>query len=229
MHEHEHCVFCVIASLSACAAAVVAQQPPDAAAKVMILRPARVFDGETLHSNWVVRVRGDRIEAAGPVASVASAGGAGARSAEHDAAARADRGAFARSAARLQRNILERSGSQGVTGRPDRARGEPFARDADGRIHDRARSRHRGGRVCRCGAETGSGAGHRPGPADDRHDARDRRDRQLCTERIRVAVAGAAGRRRSGRAGSGPRGARPGGARRRLDQGLCRLSLGGAR
>ena len=66
----------VIASLSACAAVVVAQQPPDAAAKVMILRPARVFDGETLHSNWVVRVRGDRIEAAGPEASVASAGGA---------------------------------------------------------------------------------------------------------------------------------------------------------
>ena len=66
----------VIAWLSACAAAVVAQQPPDVTAKVMILRPARVFDGETLHSNWAVRVRGDRIDAVGPAASVVPAGSA---------------------------------------------------------------------------------------------------------------------------------------------------------
>ena len=35
-----------------------------------LLRPARVFDGETLHEGWVVRVNGDRIEAAGPAGSV---------------------------------------------------------------------------------------------------------------------------------------------------------------
>ncbi|MBV9743126.1 MAG: amidohydrolase family protein [Acidobacteriia bacterium] len=35
----------------------------------VILKPARVFDGETMHENWAVRIRGDRIEAAGPVAS----------------------------------------------------------------------------------------------------------------------------------------------------------------
>jgi imidazolonepropionase-like amidohydrolase len=35
-----------------------------------VLKPARVFDGETLHEAWAVRVRGARIEAAGPAASI---------------------------------------------------------------------------------------------------------------------------------------------------------------
>jgi len=35
-----------------------------------LLQPARVFDGEAMHEGWVVRVRGDRIEAAGPAASI---------------------------------------------------------------------------------------------------------------------------------------------------------------
>jgi len=50
-----------------------ARQPP-AAADIVILRPDRVFDGETMHEGWVVRVRGDRIEAAGPAGSVDTAG-----------------------------------------------------------------------------------------------------------------------------------------------------------
>jgi imidazolonepropionase-like amidohydrolase len=41
---------------------------------VTVLRPARVFDGEAMHDGWAVRVRGRRIEAAGPAASVAAAG-----------------------------------------------------------------------------------------------------------------------------------------------------------
>ena len=41
-----------------------------------VLRPARVFDGEAMHEGWAVRVRGDRIEAAGPAASVNVAGAA---------------------------------------------------------------------------------------------------------------------------------------------------------
>ncbi|MEO6212022.1 MAG: amidohydrolase family protein [Vicinamibacterales bacterium] len=41
---------------------------------VTVLRPARVFDGEALHEGWAVRVRGDRIEAAGPAATIAAAG-----------------------------------------------------------------------------------------------------------------------------------------------------------
>jgi imidazolonepropionase-like amidohydrolase len=39
-----------------------------------VLKPARVFDGESTHEGWVVRVKGDRIEAAGPAASVDVAG-----------------------------------------------------------------------------------------------------------------------------------------------------------
>jgi len=36
----------------------------------MVLRPARVFDGDTMHQGWAVRVKGDRIDAAGPAASI---------------------------------------------------------------------------------------------------------------------------------------------------------------
>ena len=39
-----------------------------------LLKPARVFDGEAMHQGWAVRVAGDRIEAAGPAASVDAAG-----------------------------------------------------------------------------------------------------------------------------------------------------------
>ena len=39
-----------------------------------MLKPARVFDGETTHEGWAVRVRGARIEAVGPTASVDAAG-----------------------------------------------------------------------------------------------------------------------------------------------------------
>jgi imidazolonepropionase-like amidohydrolase len=39
-----------------------------------VLKPARVFDGETMHEGWAVRVRGDRIDAAGPAASIDTAG-----------------------------------------------------------------------------------------------------------------------------------------------------------
>jgi imidazolonepropionase-like amidohydrolase len=38
-----------------------------------VLHPARVFDGETMHEGWSVRVRGNRIEAAGPTVDPAGA------------------------------------------------------------------------------------------------------------------------------------------------------------
>ena len=41
---------------------------------VTLLRPARVFDGETIHPGWVVRVKGNRIDAAGPAASIDAVG-----------------------------------------------------------------------------------------------------------------------------------------------------------
>jgi imidazolonepropionase-like amidohydrolase len=40
----------------------------------MLLKPARVFDGEAMHEGWAVRVAGDRIQAAGPSAAVDAAG-----------------------------------------------------------------------------------------------------------------------------------------------------------
>src|SRR5829696_6564350 len=39
---------------------------------VTLLRPARVFDGESMHDGWIVRVRGERIESAGPASEAAS-------------------------------------------------------------------------------------------------------------------------------------------------------------
>jgi imidazolonepropionase-like amidohydrolase len=41
---------------------------------ITILKPARVFDGETMHEGWVVRVKGDRIDAVGPDAGAAAPG-----------------------------------------------------------------------------------------------------------------------------------------------------------
>jgi imidazolonepropionase-like amidohydrolase len=49
--------------------------PADAEA-VTVLRPARVFDGVAMHEGGGVRVRGRRIEAVGPAATIASAGAA---------------------------------------------------------------------------------------------------------------------------------------------------------
>ena len=43
---------------------------------VQVLRPARVFDGDTMRDGWIVVVRGQRIEAAGPAASVSVPAGA---------------------------------------------------------------------------------------------------------------------------------------------------------
>jgi imidazolonepropionase-like amidohydrolase len=46
--------------------ALAQPQPPS----TIVLRPARVFDGDTMHQGWAVRVKGDRIDAAGPAASI---------------------------------------------------------------------------------------------------------------------------------------------------------------
>src|ERR1022692_3497364 len=45
-----------------------------AAQDATVLQPARVFDGETSHEAWAVRVRAGRIESAGPAASIDTAG-----------------------------------------------------------------------------------------------------------------------------------------------------------
>jgi imidazolonepropionase-like amidohydrolase len=62
--------------LTAIAALVLIASTPRAqqAETITVLRPARVFDGDAVHEGWAVRVRGRRIEAAGPASEVASAG-----------------------------------------------------------------------------------------------------------------------------------------------------------
>jgi len=45
---------------------------PSPAQDALVLKPARVFDGEAMHDGWIVRVRGNRIEAAGPAGDVDS-------------------------------------------------------------------------------------------------------------------------------------------------------------
>jgi imidazolonepropionase-like amidohydrolase len=39
--------------------------------EMTVVKPARVFDGDALHEGWAVRTKGDRIDAVGPVASIA--------------------------------------------------------------------------------------------------------------------------------------------------------------
>jgi len=53
---------------------MVLSLPLVAAEEAVVLTPARVFDGEAMHEGWAVRVRGDRLEAAGPAARVETAG-----------------------------------------------------------------------------------------------------------------------------------------------------------
>lgn len=60
----------IVIAIAAGIGGVSAQQPP---ARTTVLKPARVFDGADMHEGWSVRVRGDRIEAAGPTAAATPA------------------------------------------------------------------------------------------------------------------------------------------------------------
>src|SRR6478735_6369145 len=64
-------IFAALLIGQAAAAAPSRQTTP---ATVAVLRPARVFDGDTMHEGWAVRVRGDRIDAAGPAATIVTPG-----------------------------------------------------------------------------------------------------------------------------------------------------------
>ncbi|HEY1950281.1 MAG TPA: amidohydrolase family protein [Bryobacteraceae bacterium] len=55
--------------------ALFAQTPrAQEAATIFVLKPALTFDGETLRQGWAVRIKGERIESAGPAASIDTAG-----------------------------------------------------------------------------------------------------------------------------------------------------------
>lgn len=48
------------------------QWPVQASSSAVLIKAARVFDGDTTHSDWAVRIEGDRIKAAGPAAQIDS-------------------------------------------------------------------------------------------------------------------------------------------------------------
>ena len=62
-----------VAVAAICALQLNAQQPARQAQTphVVVLKPARVFDGGAVHEGWAVRVSGNRIDAVGAAASVA--------------------------------------------------------------------------------------------------------------------------------------------------------------
>src|SRR3989442_7735439 len=66
-----HKTFVLVVSVGLAAALPSAQGPATSA--VTIVKPARVFDGEAMHEGWAVRVKGDRIDAAGPATGVDAA------------------------------------------------------------------------------------------------------------------------------------------------------------
>jgi len=61
----------LLLELAVCAQGVT---PQPGAAAAIVIRPARVFDGDAMHDGWAVRVQGERIEAAGPSGSVVAPG-----------------------------------------------------------------------------------------------------------------------------------------------------------
>src|SRR5947207_10530779 len=63
----------LLLALFAAVIGLSAQSPSAAESGAVVLRPARVFDGETMHDGWAVRVVGERIEAAGSVAGISAA------------------------------------------------------------------------------------------------------------------------------------------------------------
>ena len=72
MFIFKHTAALALALVAIAVAIPVGQAPPPPA--VTVLRPARVFDGVDMHEGWGVRVRGDRIDASGPVAGLEASG-----------------------------------------------------------------------------------------------------------------------------------------------------------
>src|SRR5579871_5656821 len=70
MPMHRSLTACLLALI---ATAAMAQQIMRDPTTITVLKPARVFDGETMHEGWAVRVRSGRIEAAGPAAGIDTA------------------------------------------------------------------------------------------------------------------------------------------------------------
>ncbi|HEX8848685.1 MAG TPA: amidohydrolase family protein [Gemmatimonadaceae bacterium] len=66
----------LVAASLICVASTAAAQAPASTDTLLLLRPARVFDGMEVHDGWSVLVRGEKIAAAGPASQVGSPAGA---------------------------------------------------------------------------------------------------------------------------------------------------------
>ena len=160
----------------------------------VVLKPARVFDGEVMHEGWAVRVKGDRIEAAGPASEMAAAGAT----------------VTDLPGATLLPGLVE--GHSHVLLHPydETPWNDQVLKESLGlrtaravahlratlvrRLHDHPRSRHGGRGLCGRGAQTGSQRRDRARAENAGVDARNRGDRQLCPERLLARVARASGR-----------------------------------
>jgi imidazolonepropionase-like amidohydrolase len=49
---------------------LAAQPAPQRGSEIIVVKAAHTFDGESMREGWAVRIKGDRIEAAGPVAGI---------------------------------------------------------------------------------------------------------------------------------------------------------------
>src|SRR5438309_11402327 len=67
------CVLLAGVALLAAGPAAQGQRSRASDGPVTVLKPARVWDGETMHEGWMVRVKGERIEAVGADAAVPGA------------------------------------------------------------------------------------------------------------------------------------------------------------
>src|SRR6185295_15357799 len=63
-------VRCLLGLLAIQVLAAQAPAPQAPAPQTIVLRPARVFDGDSTHDNWIVVVTGDKIARAGTAQSV---------------------------------------------------------------------------------------------------------------------------------------------------------------
>jgi imidazolonepropionase-like amidohydrolase len=68
------CLAVAAAALIVAPSAAQRGQSAAAADAITILKPARVWDGDTMHEGWSVRVKGERIDAVGPESATAAAG-----------------------------------------------------------------------------------------------------------------------------------------------------------
>src|SRR3954470_7367932 len=66
------CVLVFTAAIVSAGGPAFTQNRPTGTPAALLLRPARVFDGDALHKGWAVLVRSASIEAAGPSASIST-------------------------------------------------------------------------------------------------------------------------------------------------------------